>query len=265
MFFVFLVIFVAIVAFVVSRIRRANLPSSSSIHLHSDYIQETALTTTSESSACAPEEASRPPVGPVSSPSSIAALLPRHFVVFDLETTGLIPHRHEIIEFGAILIDLNSNEHLTFQSLVRPERRLSRKISEITGITQQMVDKDGQPLGEVLSQFMEFIGDLPLVAFNAEFDMGFLRSAAQKHGIAVKNRYTCALKRARRAWPGLDSYRLADLARHGKLSEADSHRALSDSVRAMHIFVAATVQLGQKVRWTKAEIEPASLTASTIR
>jgi DNA polymerase III epsilon subunit family exonuclease len=199
------------------------------------------------------------PEYPAASPQpkiiDLPALLPLQFIVLDLETTGLNPHRDEIIEFGAIRVTIDSDNHSGFQTLVRPERKVSRKITGITGITQDMVNSEGLQLEDALTQFIEFIGDLPLVTFNAEFDMGFLHSAAKKHGKVINNRYTCALKRARRAWPGLQSYRLVDLAKMGKLSDEDTHRALGDCKRTMIVFTAATSTLGQKVRWTKSPIE----------
>jgi DNA polymerase III epsilon subunit family exonuclease len=194
-----------------------------------------------------------PPTVAIVPPKAVelSALLPQQFVVLDLETTGLNSAQDEIIEFGAIRVTLNSENQVAFRTLVKPHSKVPRKIAEITGITQEMVDKEGIQLGDALNQFMEFIGDLPLVTYNAEFDMGFLYSAAKKHGVAIKNRYTCALKRARRAWPGLPSYRLVDLAKMGKLSDEDTHRAFGDCMRAMFVFTAATSELGQKVRWSK--------------
>ncbi|MGC1462391.1 MAG: 3'-5' exonuclease [Terracidiphilus sp.] len=180
----------------------------------------------------------------------LSELLPQDFVVLDLETTGLNPERDEIIEIGAIHFTLDTENHATFQTLVKPLRKVPAKIAGITGISQEMVDRDGLPLEDVLRQFMGFIGDMPLVTFNAEFDMGFLNNAARKHGLKIPNRYTCALKRARRAWPGLPSYRLVDLAKMGNLSDEDTHRALGDCTRAAIVFTSATSTLGQKVRWT---------------
>jgi len=198
-----------------------------------------------------PEISSRPtPAKAQLEPRNLSAFLPQHFVVLDLETTGLNPERSEIIEFGAIRVTLNSQTHATFQTLVKPLRRIPARITEITGITQDMVDREGLQLEDALRQFVEFIGDLPLVTFNAEFDIGFLHAAARQHGLAIPNRYTCALKRARRAWPGLSSYRLADLAKLGNLSGEDTHRALGDCSRALIIFTSATSTLGQRVRWT---------------
>lgn len=185
----------------------------------------------------------------------LSSLLPQQFIVLDLETTGLNPLKDEIIEFGVIRVSLDSNTHDTFQTLVKAERKVPQEITYITGITQEMVDREGIELRDALAQFVEFIGELPIVTFNAEFDMGFVYSAARKHGIKINNRYTCALKRARRAWPDLPSHRLAYLAEVGKLPNDSPHRALGDCVRAMIIFTSATSKLNQKVRWSKPPVE----------
>lgn len=175
------------------------------------------------------------------------SVLPQQFVVFDLETTGLKPELHEIIEIGAIRVNRDSNNHDTFQALIRPHRKITKKITEITGITQDMVEKDGESIEMALPQFLEFIGELPLVSFNAEFDMAFLTKAVNQKtqaGVPIKNRISCALKMARRAWPGRKSYRLADLAKDGGLSADGTHRAFSDCKRAMIVYTAAASKLG---------------------
>ncbi len=112
-----------------------------------------------------------------------------------------------------------------------------------------MVDGDGLPLSEALIQFKEFIGDLPIVTFNASFDMGFIWKAAKRHGIPMNNRFTCALKMARRAYPGLSSYRLVDLARMGNLSDEDTHRALGDCKRTVPIFIYSVIKIGERIEW----------------
>ncbi|AQQ09863.1 DNA polymerase III PolC-type [Sedimentisphaera cyanobacteriorum] len=172
-------------------------------------------------------------------------ILPERFVVFDLETTGLKPDTHEIIEIGAIRVNRDSGKHDTFQALVRPTKKIPKKITGITGITQDMVEKDGDFLETALPQFIEFVSDLPLVSFNAEFDMAFLNAAISKTqvGALANNRVSCALKMARRAWPGRKSYRLSDLAKDGRLSSDDTHRALGDCKRAMVVYTAAAAKL----------------------
>lgn len=177
-------------------------------------------------------------------PTISIAHLPERFVVLDLETTGLDPTRHEIIEIGAIRVNRDSNSHDTYQSLIKPSKKVPKKITELTGINQAMLDADGVPLETALREFLVFAGDLHLVSFNAEFDMAFLRNASAKHSISINNSISCALKMARRAWPGRRSYRLADLAKDGNLSSDGTHRALGDCQRALIVYTAAASKLG---------------------
>ena len=182
-------------------------------------------------------------------------LLPAKFVVLDLETTGLSPSENEIIEIGAIKFAFGASVHDGFQLFLRPKREIGPKIEKLTGITQQMLDRDGVEPAVALKGFSEFICDLPLVTFNAPFDMGFLWSAGRKHGLSFKNRYTCALQLSRQAWPELPSHRLADLAGRAQLSDENTHRALADSKRALQIFLAAVTTLGSRVQWERQPID----------
>ena len=167
------------------------------------------------------------------------SMLPEQFVVFDLETTGLDPSRHEIIEIGAIKANRDSDNHTTFQALVKPHKKVPKKITEITGITQEMLDTDGENLESVLREFIEFIGDLRLVAYNAKFDMAFLAQSSNSCGLTIKNEHSCALMMARRAWPDLKSYKLAELASKGGLSAKGAHRALKDCELALIVYTSA--------------------------
>lgn len=170
--------------------------------------------------------------------------LPRRFVVFDLETTGLSPDRHEIIEIGAIRVDRDGDLHDTFSVLVKPDRKISAAITRLTGITNARVESDGVALGDALAEFRAFVADLPLVAYNARFDLRFLRAASEKANAApFDNEACCALAMARRAWPGRLSYKLIDLSRDAGISLATPHRALADCERALRVYVAAAAKL----------------------
>lgn len=94
------------------------------------------------------------------------------YVVFDFETTGLSCVNNEIIEIGAIKV---KNGHIieTFETLIKPEKQISHKITEITGITNDMVNNK-PTINEVLPLFIDFIEELPLVAHNIRFDYSFL-------------------------------------------------------------------------------------------
>ena len=170
--------------------------------------------------------------------------LPDSFIVLDLETTGLDANRHEIIEIAAIRYQKGTDTHKTFQSLVKPTRKVPKKITELTGITQEMLVESGHALPNTLVDFASFIGQLRLVTFNAEFDMAFLHTANAKHGLpALLNPVSCALKMARRAWPRRKSFRLIDLASDGKFADGRAHRALEDARRALLVYAAAVAKL----------------------
>ena len=99
-------------------------------------------------------------------------LLEQEYVVFDTETTGFTPYSDQMIEIGAVKI---KNGVITdrFDELINPGRELPRKIVELTNITDEMLEgKDTEE--NVTKRFKEFIGDLPLVAHNAKFDIGFM-------------------------------------------------------------------------------------------
>lgn len=190
----------------------------------------------------------RPPIDAPTVPTPKSrtprACIPSQFVVFDLETTGLSPRLHEIIEIGAIRVTMKASTHKTLQMLVKPLRPIPRNITRLTGISQAMVDSEGVTLGEAITSFVGFIGDLPLVAYNAGFDMSFLEQSAMRCNVIIRNPSTCALKMARQAWPGRESYRLADLSADAGLSCEDLHRSLADCKRTMVAYVAAGNKLG---------------------
>lgn len=172
------------------------------------------------------------------------ALLPAEFVVFDLETTGLDPSRDAIIEIGAILYNKASLSNgkldaTTFQALVDPGRPIPSKIVQLTGITDAMVRADGVPPNRALQEFADFIGSHRLVAFNADFDLSFLRAA----GLDVSNPTSCALRMSRAAWPGRRSYKLQDLAH--SVQTGATHRALADCQKALIVYVGAVKALGR--------------------
>ena len=172
-------------------------------------------------------------------------MLPERFVIFDLETTGLSAHHHEIIEIGAILANRDSDLHKTFQALVRPKRAVPKKITELTGITDEEIRRDGVPVERALTEFQKFTSGAPMIAFNLDFDRKFLDEACDTYAVPrFTNEMGCALRLSRRAWPERTSFRLQDLARDGGLSLDDSHRALGDCTRTLTIYIAAATAVG---------------------
>lgn len=151
------------------------------------------------------------------------------FVVIDVETTGLSAFEDEIIEIGALKVNKDSDQHQTFQTLIKPTKKITQKITDINGITNEMVEKDGVALNEALEALKQFIGDLPVVAYNIDFDKEFINIAAERLGMKkIIKRGRCALKIARKAFPGLKSYKLSYLAEVAGYKTQGMHRALAD-------------------------------------
>ena len=125
-----------------------------------------------------------------------------NFVIFDLETTGLSPNAHEIIQIAGVRIcgrRLVPEE--TFSTYVRPQRAIPRIISEITGIENE--DVAGAPeAAEGLVRFSRFAGDATLVAHNgARFDMRFIREACVRHRLPMREvAFVDSLAVARSLW-----------------------------------------------------------------
>ncbi len=159
----------------------------------------------------------------------------KEYVAFDLETTGKEPRSDEIIEIGAVRISGGAVGE-EFSALIKPARRLSRVISDLTGITEADL-ADAPPLEEVLPKFLDFIGDDVLVAHNIEFDYAFLQQAARrllKRKLA--NRTFCTLVAARSRMPG-QSHRLGAVAETLGVELQDWHRATADARAAAEIFL----------------------------
>ena len=128
------------------------------------------------------------------------------FVAFDLETTGLSSINDRITEVGAVILK-NGKEIDRFQTLVDPERLLTAENTELTGITNEMLK--GQPkIEEILPKFLDFVGDRPLVAHNAAFDIGFIRAECERQKIQRSFTYADTLILARILMPELNKHKL---------------------------------------------------------
>ncbi len=148
-------------------------------------------------------------------------------VVLDFESTGLNTGSARIIEIGAVkLADGQVTE--TFEMMVDPEEPLPAKITELTHITERMVQ--GQPkAAEALPKLLAFIGDLPLAAHNASFDVSLLRAELKRLGLRFTGPVLDTLTYARKLYPQLKSFRLGALCRHLGVSLKNAHRAVHDA------------------------------------
>jgi DNA polymerase-3 subunit epsilon len=164
------------------------------------------------------------------------AVMGGEFIVADLETTGLDPASHEIIEIGAMLISPNGNEISRFESLVNSGVQISAEITQITGITNEMVESSGIPPAEALSKFIDYVGNRPIFFHNSRFDSGFLRVASEKWSVRLSNTIFDSLTLSRCSWSGLQSYSLLNLSTHLGIDKP-THRAFSDVVSTHQLLI----------------------------
>jgi len=160
------------------------------------------------------------------------------FVAFDVETTGLSPVVARLVELSGVKFRLGDDQPATFSSLIDPEMPIPPEVSQIHGITDDMVD--GAPkCSQVVPEFLEWIGDhrTVLIAHNAPFDIDFLHIAmARMRKERPANFVIDTLPFARSVLTDSPNHQLKTLVEHLGLSAGDYHRALADSHHVRNVF-----------------------------
>ena len=148
-------------------------------------------------------------------------------VVLDFETTGLSHALDRIIEVGAVRLE---NGQITdeLSLLCDPGVPLKPKISEITGITDLMLRGKESP-AEGVRKLLDFIGDCPVAAHNAPFDMGMLQAECARMGVSFHAPVLDTLTFSRRLYPNQRSHRLGAVCRLLGVSLKNAHRAVHDA------------------------------------
>ena len=158
------------------------------------------------------------------------------FIVFDIETTGLSAEKEAITEIGAVIVE-NGKITETFNTFVNPKKPVPAKITEITGITDEMV-KDAPSEEDAVKSFLEFADGCPLVAHNAHgFDMKFIKRVTSTFGIEMPNTYIDTVPLARAIYPDLKSVKLDKLAEYLGFEKFNHHRASDDAKMLADIFI----------------------------
>lgn len=172
------------------------------------------------------------------------------YVVFDIETTGLSARNDQIIEIGAVKVE-GSSVVDTFSSFVRYDRPLSEFTKTLTNITDEML-ADAPGIDEVFDRFIAFVGDLPLVAHNADFDMSFINRLCMEKGIALIPSID-TIKLARH-FLEIKRYGLETLVRHLKIPFSNHHRAVADADVTASAFMYFTKLFAEKGLFTVGDL-----------
>lgn len=161
--------------------------------------------------------------------------LPDNYTVIDIETTGLDSSLDDILEISAVKVRNNTITD-SFSSLVHYAEELPEFITELTGITNDMV-KDAPSLDIVLNNFYNFIGNDILIGHNVNFDINFLYDNLKKNANKyLSNDFVDTLRLARKVIKELDHHRLSDLLSYYKIDNSNQHRALADCNYTLEIY-----------------------------
>lgn len=156
------------------------------------------------------------------------------YIALDLETTGLSAKHNKIIEVGALkVIDGEAIE--TYSSFANPRCRLSSQTTEITGITDEMLD-GAEGMENLIDDIVRFCEDLPLLGHNIIFDYSFLKRAAVNKNIDFEKDGIDTLKLCRKFMPEDIRKNLGAACEYFNIEMQQAHRALSDAYAAHALY-----------------------------
>lgn len=152
---------------------------------------------------------------------------PQEYTVVDIETTGLSPEWDEIIELSAIRYK-DGERIADYSTLVRPENEIDEYITELTGITNEMLSR-APAIDQCIREFADFIYGQTLVGYNVNFDINFIYdNMLSCLNQPLTNDFVDVMRIARRELFDLKHHRQMDIAAFFDISVERSHRALSD-------------------------------------
>jgi len=166
-----------------------------------------------------------------------------NIVIFDLETTGLSPSTHEIIQIAGVRMRSGRIlEEEVFTTFVKPRHTISEFIANYTGITDLHV-QNAPTVDDALVNFSKFVGESTLIAHNGRrFDMPFIRESCTRHYLPVRPiRFVDSMSFSRKIWGGRAGHGLdavmnrLNLSTHGAVRHTASGdvQILAEAVRLM--------------------------------
>ncbi len=159
------------------------------------------------------------------------------FTAIDIETTGLGPEKAKIIEIGAVKYE-NGEQKEVFSTLINPQTAgIPERITELTGITDEMV-KDAPQEAEAIRSLLRFLeGETVLLGHNIPFDFSFLKVAAARLGEPFTYQGLDTLVMARLCHPEIPSKTLTAMCEQYGITNERAHRAFEDACAAAQLYV----------------------------
>ena len=171
--------------------------------------------------------------------------------VIDFETTGISPGQGARATELAIVLLEKGQVVDRFQSLMKTGAWIPPFITQLTGITNAMVNA-APAAAEVMAQAARFVGNAPMVAHNASFDSKFWQAELALAGLPAPQPFACTVLLSRRLYPEAPSHKLGTLVDyHGLPRTGQAHRALADAEMAAALL--ARMQHDLRTQWRVAE------------
>ena len=171
---------------------------------------------------------------------------PDRYLFVDLETGGLYPDKHSVLQVAAVITDFDFNIHGYFMSYVQPhpERETTQEALMINRLSLETLKfaPSEKAVALALSHFAKVVGPMPRFAgYNCQFDLEFLAGIWQRHDLLPApyqvpwlDIYTVAKSRLG-AEAGLPNFKLASVAAHFAVNAAGAHDAIADLIMTIEI------------------------------
>ncbi|MBQ9671557.1 MAG: ribonuclease H-like domain-containing protein [Prevotella sp.] len=175
---------------------------------------------------------------PINIESSIKTYIPglsnyECYIVFDTETSGLSPQQgHEILQIGAVKYNTRTGETIDTRSIyIKPSPNcvIEPAALRVNGIDIEKLKQTGVSKGEAIKTFIEFIGSYPLFAYNAPFDMRFLKSTCEMVNVPLPTNPVCdVLAMVRKLSLPTENNKLGTISEHFGFTGGNYHEAIKD-------------------------------------
>ena len=169
----------------------------------------------------------------------------RTYICFDLETTGLNVESDEIIEVGAVKV-VEGRLTEQFTCFVNIHKPLSPFISDLTGISDAMLQREGYEKQAVIEEFVKFCDGYDLLGHNLMFDYKFMKTAASFYGLPFEKNGIDTLDLARKFLPELPNKKLGSLCEHYQYRNEKAHRAVYDAKATAYCYEQMIRQFGRE-------------------
>lgn len=151
-------------------------------------------------------------------------------VSLDIETTGVDISKDRVISIGALKYSDSSQQLKSFYRIIKSDCDIPDKVSQLTGLTNEMLINDGVDIRDALAELRKFIGDRLVVGYNLSFDYNFLSKEYEEIGQKIfMNNLKDLMPIVKKRDKFLDNYKLATVLEKYNIENSQPHNALSDA------------------------------------